>query len=74
MRIIHIRAECEESTMKTNNQLPVVENRQVRPASASPRPLDSAALLGCRDEIEISHQGETYRLRRTRQGKLILTK
>lgn len=36
--------------------------------------LDSAALLGGRDEVEIVHQGETYRLRRTRQGKLILTK
>lgn len=36
--------------------------------------LDSAALLGSRNEVEIAHQGETYRLRRTRQGKLILTK
>ena len=53
------------------------------PAAAqevAPRPktgtgaLDSAALLGSRDEVEIAHQGETYRLRRTRQGKLILTK
>ena len=41
---------------------------------ASGRPLDSSVLLGNRDEVEISHQGETYRLRRTRQGKLILTK
>ena len=47
---------------------------------AAPRPnvvtgvLDSAALLGNRNEVEITHQGETYRLRRTRQGKLILTK
>ena len=39
-----------------------------------PRPLDSVALLGSRGEVEIAHQGETYRLRRTRQGKLILTK
>lgn len=37
-------------------------------------PLDSKALLGSRDEVEIVHQGEIYRLRRTRQGKLILTK
>jgi len=47
---------------------------------AAPRPdaaadvLDSAALLGSRNEVEIAHQGETYRLRRTRQDKLILTK
>jgi hemin uptake protein HemP len=37
-------------------------------------PLESAALFGSRDEILIAHGGETYRLRRTRQGKLILTK
>jgi hemin uptake protein HemP len=36
--------------------------------------LDSAVLLGGRNEVEIAHQGETYRLRRTRQDKLILTK
>lgn len=42
--------------------------------SVPPRPLDSMALLGSRGEVEIAHQGETYRLRRTRQGKLILTK
>jgi hemin uptake protein HemP len=40
----------------------------------NPRPLDSVALLGAKGEVEITHQGETYRLRRTRQGKLILTK
>ena len=38
------------------------------------RPLDSTTLLGQRGEVDIVHQGETYRLRRTRQGKLILTK
>lgn len=37
-------------------------------------PLESSALLGAREEVLISHGGETYRLRRTRQGKLILTK
>ncbi|MCM2288241.1 MAG: hemin uptake protein HemP [Sulfuritalea sp.] len=40
----------------------------------APRPLDSTTLLGAKGEVEITHQGETYRLRRTRQGKLILTK
>lgn len=45
-----------------------------RPASAVPLVLDSAALFGGRDEVLIVHGGETYRLRRTRQGKLILTK
>jgi hemin uptake protein HemP len=39
------------------------------PARAS-----SGALLGPRGELIIEHAGEEYRLRRTRNGKLILTK
>jgi hemin uptake protein HemP len=42
--------------------------------AVAPRSLDSEALLGAKGEVEIAHQGEIYRLRRTRQGKLILTK
>lgn len=38
------------------------------------RVFDSAQLLGGQPEIYIVHQGEMYRLRLTRQGKLILTK
>jgi hemin uptake protein HemP len=34
----------------------------------------SAELLGTTREIVIEHAGEEYRLRLTRQGKLILTK
>ncbi len=44
-----------------------------RPAQG-PRPLDSVQLFNGREEILIVHGNETYRLRRTRQGKLILTK
>ncbi len=52
---------------------------QNRPADPAPRagqtfPLESAALFGGKDEVLIAHGGETYRLRRTRQNKLILTK
>jgi hemin uptake protein HemP len=45
--------------------------------SESPAPRDkwdSAELLGDRIEILIQHGTETYRLRRTRQDKLILYK
>ena len=59
-------------------------NTQAQPSTAKPeksragagalRPLDSSTLLGDRGEVEIVHRGETYHLRRTRQGKLILTK
>jgi hemin uptake protein HemP len=34
----------------------------------------SAELLGAAREVVIEHAGEEYRLRLTRQGKLILTK
>ncbi|WP_027797622.1 hemin uptake protein HemP [Paraburkholderia acidipaludis] len=38
------------------------------------RPLESAALLQGRSHVSILHNGETYQLRATRLGKLILTK
>ena len=60
-----MKTEAQESTKNAG--------RPLRPAMPQ-RPLDSAVLLGSRGEVEIAHQGETYRLRRTRQGKLILTK
>lgn len=45
------------------------------PASGSPHaPIDSAALLQGQREVQIHHQGMTYRLQATRMGKLILTK
>ncbi len=38
------------------------------------RMVSSAALLGRREILTIQHQGEHYTLRKTRAGKLILTK
>lgn len=38
------------------------------------RILNSQTLLGGENLVLIVHQGETYRLQTTRQGKLILTK
>jgi hemin uptake protein HemP len=38
------------------------------------RRIFSDALFSQGDEVFIQHQGEQYRLRRTRNGKLILTK
>lgn len=60
--------------MKSETQPSTARPETPRYRAEAPRLLDSAALLGARGEIEITHQGETYRLRRTRQGKLILTK
>ena len=60
--------------MKNDSQSPTAKPEMSHIPAANPRPLDSATLLGAKGEVEITHQGETYRLRRTRQGKLILTK
>lgn len=38
------------------------------------RTLSSAEVLGDAQEVVIDHEGQAYRLRRTSQGKLILTK
>ncbi|MBK8325468.1 MAG: hemin uptake protein HemP [Betaproteobacteria bacterium] len=43
------------------------------PMPARPR-FDSHALFGDATVVMIDHEGETYALRRTRLGKLILTK
>jgi hemin uptake protein HemP len=47
------------------------------PVAPQPNPRDSwrsEELLGDRSEVLILHNNEVYRLRRTRQGKLILYK
>lgn len=44
------------------------------PAVAQPRRVSSRELLGGAVEIEIEHDAQIYRLRRTSLGKLILTK
>ncbi|WP_028222210.1 hemin uptake protein HemP [Paraburkholderia oxyphila] len=64
---------------------PAVTRKSVGPAgttggtaggaqAASERTLDSTALLQGRSHVSIVHNGETYQLRATRLGKLILTK
>jgi hemin uptake protein HemP len=45
-----------------------------REATAPPGEIDSLALLNGRREVVIRHGGECYRLRHTRNDKLILTK
>ena len=42
--------------------------------SFPPSPIPAECLFQGSHEIQISHQGERYRLRITRNGKLILTK
>jgi len=75
MRIIRIMICIKpKPPAKPGTEPPTTSQEVVPRPKAGAGALDSAALLGSRDEVEIAHQGETYRLRRTRQGKLILTK
>jgi hemin uptake protein HemP len=51
-------------------------SQQTAASSVPPTPIrvDSAQLFNGRDEVRLIHRGQEYRLRITRQGKLILTK
>lgn len=56
---------------------PGAHDATVAQSAAHPGAVKSVAseeLLGIRGELKIQHNGELYSLRRTRQGKLILTK
>lgn len=54
---------------------PMIGAAQAAPeATRQPVVLHSTALLGDSREVEIRHGTETYRLKLTRHGKLILTK
>ena len=75
MRIIRIKSLAQQTHfMKIPSPPPRPRVEMPQHPAVPPRPLVSAELFGNRDEILIAHDGETYRLRRTRQGKLILTK
>jgi hemin uptake protein HemP len=75
MRIVRITfCIALEPAMKPATLPPASKPATPRHPVIEPRPLDSAALFGAGDEVRITHGSETYRLRRTRQGKLILTK
>lgn len=52
------------------------EPTRMHPSVKEPLPerISSEQLLGTRGQLSIVHRGETYSLRVTRNGKLILTK
>jgi hemin uptake protein HemP len=53
---------------------PAVPTATLPTAAAHPPVIDSQHLLGSASEVLIDHHGVLYRLKRTGQGKLILTK
>jgi len=63
----------------SNADRPAAANTVDRPRdptalAAAPVVLDSAALFGRGNEVRVRHNGQEYRLRITKAGKLILTK
>jgi len=70
--------ECAALQMKTvcnsMEARPIVPESTAPQTPAAPQRHDSRALLGATGEALIRHAGQDYRLRQTRQGKLILTK
>lgn len=60
-----------EDTIRRPGPRPVEGRRIVQ---SSLRTIDSQSLFGGSHEIGIEHQGSLYRLKITRQGKLILNK
>ncbi len=66
---------------KYMNELNSAKNEPQEPAASDkanepvlPKIISFDSLARCGDEIWIENVGQIYRLRRTRQGKLILTK
>ena len=74
----HDTKESLDSGESFNAAEPVAENpasTQTKPdASHTLKVVRFETLARCGDEIWIENDGQIYRLRRTRQGKLILTK
>lgn len=62
--------------MTSSNPTPdtLVDDKRKHLASERRPPISSTKLFAAGDEVVIAHEGEQYRLRRTRNGKLILTK
>jgi hemin uptake protein HemP len=61
---------AQPSTERTGNTAPASSSE----TSGNERVVRSETLLQGRSHISITHNGETYQLRETRLGKLILTK
>ena len=65
-----------QSRMRINNIKTMKESDPARgqPRKDDSRPISTGELFAGRRSVDIVHQGETYRLRITRNDKLILTK
>jgi hemin uptake protein HemP len=62
--------QSQSAARPTDGQAPC----RALPVGQAPAVLDTSAIFGGRTEVRLLHRGQEYRLRVTRQGKLILTK
>ncbi len=69
-----IKTGPQYSLSQTPNAQTLPEIASAKSRKGTVESVTSEQLLGTRGELKIQHNGETYSLRRTRQGKLILTK
>ena len=68
-------SELEQVADSADASLPEDQSAAAKAAQAHlPKIISFDSLARCGDEIWIENGGQIYRLRRTRQGKLILTK
>ena len=64
-----------ESDSSPVSREPATKDKPAPPPTPNlPKVISFDSLTRCGDEIWIENAGQIYRLRRTRQGKLILTK
>lgn len=63
-----------EPNRSEDTSLPNAPLRRLQGVGSIPKIISFAELCRCGDEVWIENDGAIYRLRRTRQGKLILTK
>ncbi len=64
-------------TEESDHPLPMPGKNGITPndkGTDHPEVIDSSVLFQGNNEVQITHLQQTYRLRITRQGKLILTK
>jgi len=66
--------QAEPNPSKEQISLPHTPMGRLEGLASIPKIISFAELCRCGDEIWIENEGAIYRLRRTRQGKLILTK
>ena len=71
--VLHEFVQLEDLEDSDRPAQPEVDLTPNRPAEL-PKIIPFSTLARCGDEVWIETEGQVYRLRRTRQGKLILTK